>query len=252
MDAEKLDARPVAKVRFKTGASPDPLFQYVMQRRLLKEPFDTTRTVPDDALGDILMAARSTRVDASNEAPYVADLRRLTHNALVIELETPHTYKESVDLFRIGRTEVNANPDGIDFSGPIFEAMHLTRTFTRASALDTNSVTFREGTSAVLANTDTAMAHLWQVTPTNTRTDQIAAGRDWMRLHLAATRHGLGLQPLSQALQKYPEMAEFYAEVHQKLGPEGGTVQMLARLGYGRQVPQSPRWPLEAKIRATG
>ena len=31
-----------------------------------------------------------------------------------IEIETPRTYKESVDLFRIGRAEVDANPDGID------------------------------------------------------------------------------------------------------------------------------------------
>lgn len=252
MASDKLDARPVAHVRFTKGAAADPLFQYVMQRRSLKEPFDTTRTVPDNALEDILRAARATNVQANNAATHVSELRRLTHNALVIEIETPNTYKESVDLFRIGQKEVNANPDGIDFSGPIFETMHLTRAFTRASALDTNSMAFREGLKAVVANTDTAMAHVWQVTAENTRLDQIAAGRDWMRLHLAATRHGLGLQPLSQALQEYPEMTDLYREVHQKLAPNGGTVQMLARLGYGPEVPQSPRWPLEAKLRATG
>ena len=252
VDPNKLDARPVANVRFKEGGEPDPLFEYVMQRRTLKEPYDTARIVPDDALAAVLKAARTTRVHGSNEANHVMELRRLTHDALVIEVETPHTYKESVDLFRIGRAEVNANPDGIDFSGPLFEAMHLTRTFTRASALDTSSIAFREGMSAVLANTDTAMAHMWQVTQTNSRADQIATGRDWLRLHLAATSHGLGVQPLSQALQEYPEMADLYTQVHQKLAPEGGTVQMLARLGYGPAVSQSPRWPLEAKIRATG
>jgi hypothetical protein len=31
--------------------------------------------------------------------------------------------QESVEVFRIGRREVNANPDGIEFMGPMFEAM---------------------------------------------------------------------------------------------------------------------------------
>jgi hypothetical protein len=111
---------------------------------------------------------------------------------------------------------------------------------------------FAQGRDAVLANTDTAMAHFWLVTGSNTRQDQIAAGRDWVRVHLAATALGLGLQPLSQALQEFPEMAACYAQAHQKLAPAGGTVQMLARLGYATPVGPSPRWPLDAKIIAEG
>jgi hypothetical protein len=94
----------------------------------------------------------------------------------------------------------------------------------------------------------TAMAHIWQITPGNTRADQIAAGRDWVRLNLAATAAGLGMQPLSQALQEYTEMADLYAAAHQALAPGGGTVQMWARLGYGPTVAPSPRWPVENKI----
>ena len=93
------------------------------------------------------------------------------------------------------------------------------------------------------------MGHLWMVTPGNTRRDQIAAGAEWLRLNLACTREGLGFQPLSQAIQEYPEMAALYAETHARLAPEGGTVQMLARIGYGPEVAVSPRWPLEAKLR---
>ena len=59
---------------------------------------------------------------------------------------------------------------------------------------------------------------------------------------------GLGLQPLSQALQEYPEMDALYRQVHDRLAPAGGTVQMLGRIGYGPQVAPSPRWPLEAKL----
>lgn len=101
---------------------------------------------------------------------------------------------------------------------------------------------------AVLENTVTAMAHVWQITRTNTRADQIAAGRDWVRINLAATAAGVSTQPLSQALQEYPEMKKLFAEVHARLAGDGGTVQMLARLGYADTVPASPRWPLSAKI----
>ena len=44
-----------------------------------------------------------------------------------------------------------------------------------------------------------------------------------------------------------PEAA-IYRETHARLAHEGGTVQMLARIGYGPEVPVSPRWPLEAKL----
>ena len=248
-DPERLDARPVARCRFvKTEAARDPLFAHVMERRSLKEPFDVTRPVDQASLDRILAAAQVTDVAGSVEPENIAALRELSHEALRIEIETPHTYKESVDLFRIGRREVNANPDGIDFSGPMFEAMALTGTFTREAALNRESMAYTEGLKAVFANTDTAMGHLWQVTPTNTRADQIDAGRDWVRLNLAATAEGLGMQPLSQALQEYPEMATLYDDIHTRLAPGGGTVQMFARIGYGPTIGASPRWALEEKI----
>jgi hypothetical protein len=249
-DALALDDRPVAHCTFRrTEAAPDPLFAQVPHRRTLKEPFDMARPVAARTLEQVAVAARSgSMVGHTADPARVADLRRLSHDALRIEIETPHTYRESVDLFRIGRREVDAQPDGIDFTGPMYEALHLIGLFNRDVALDTSSMSYQQGLAAVLENTDTAVAHIWQVTRTNTRADQIAAGRDWLRLHLAATAQGLGLQPLSQALQEYPEMAAHYAEIHQRLAPEGGTVQMFARAGYGPAVPQSPRWPLEDKL----
>jgi len=248
VDEAQLDARPVAVCRFGGVAGPDPLFAHVMERRSLKEPFDMTRSVDRTVLDTVLAVAQGTEVGGSVETADIERWRALSHEALRIEIETPHTYKESVDLFRIGSREIEANPDGIDFSGPMFEAMAVTGMFSREVALDKSSMAYEQGLAAVFANTDTAMGHLWQVTPTNTRVDQIAAGRDWVRLNLAATGLGLAMQPLSQALQEYPEMAGLYTQVHETLAPGGGTVQMLARVGYGEAVPVSPRWPLDAKI----
>lgn len=248
-DAARLDQRPVANATFikDPAVKRDPLFAHVFERRSLKEPYDMTRPVASAALARIEDTIPEG-VGSTNDPVRVDELRKLTHEAMRIEVETPHTFKESVDLFRIGHAEIEANPDGIDFSGPLFEGMHLTGLFTREQTLDTSSSAYAQGMDAVLESADTAMAHIWLVTPGNTRIDQIHAGRDWLRINLATTAEGLGTQPMSQALQEYSEMAGLYEKTHAMLAPEGGTVQMLARLGYAAPVPPSPRWPLDAKI----
>ena len=85
-------------------------------------------------------------------------------------------------------------------------------------------------------------------TPSNSREDQIDAGRRWLRLNLTTTELGLALHPVSQALQEYPEMKMYRDTAHQMLARPGETVQMLGRLGYGPNVTATPRWPLEAKV----
>lgn len=250
-DSGRLDTRPVARIRFIADAAiePDPLFAHALERRSLKEPYDLARPVPDAVLASLKGAGQyGNTINVAGEPDHVAALRDLTHRALDIEISTPHTYKESVDLFRIGKAEIEADPDGIDFGGPLFDALALLGQFTRETALDTGSIVYAQGRDVVMANVDTAMAHVWLVSSGNNRADQIAAGRDWLRINLAATAAGVGLQPLSQALQEFPEMAGCHAEAHQKLAPDGGTVQMLARLGYAAPVAPSPRWPLTAKL----
>ncbi len=251
MDSKQLDARPVARVRFvETERAPDPLFAHVRARRTLKEPFNTDRPVDAAPLTAMKAAiAHRSGFGFSLSPDHIAWLREFTHEALALEIETPRTYLESVDVMRVGAADVDANPDGIDFTGPIFELLSATGTMTREALLDRSSRVYQEGLAAVFANTDTAMGHFWMTTPGNGRSEQIALGRDWLRVHLAATQAGLGLQPLSQCLQEYPEMAAHYQEIHAQLALGGETVQMLARVGYGITVPPSPRWPIDAKVR---
>ncbi|WP_187431382.1 hypothetical protein ROLI_029770 [Roseobacter fucihabitans] len=248
-DPGGLDNRPVASVVF-TAAPPlrDPLFDHVMARRSNKEPYDSTRPVPTDAIARILQTARHGRLGGSVQDADIAFWRQLTTDALTIEFETPNTFKESVDLFRIGKAEIEANPDGIDLGGPLFEALSYAGVLTREATLDPASQAYAEGLAAAHDNTQSAMGHLWLVTQDNTRADQIAIGADWLRVNLACTAEGLSFQPLSQALQEYPEMAALYQETHSRLAPGSGTVQMLARIGYGPDVDLSPRWPIAAKL----
>ncbi len=250
-DQNHLDERPVAAISFAKDPTVknDPLFFHVLDRRSLKEPYDLKRDVSDNVLQSLEGVVQTGVIAGTTNRPEdITQLRQLTHEALAIEIETPRTYMESVDLFRIGKAEINANPDGIDFSGPLFDSLAAFGLFSREVALDTNSSAYRQGIDAVMANVDTAMGYVWLVTPTNSRMDQLNVGRDWLRVNLATTKAGVGIHPISQALQEYPEMKDKFDLIHELLATQGGTVQMLGRLGYAPKVPPSPRWRLDAKM----
>ena len=174
--AEGLDARPVARMRFVKGeAEPDPLFAHALARRSNKEPFDMARAVAGDDLAAIVAA--SPLAGGTVDAADVGEWRRITEDALRVETETPRTYKESVDLFRIGKGEVERNPDGIDFSGPFFDAAGATGLFSREAALDRSGSAYEQGLDAVMENARTAMGFVWLATADNDRPTQLAAAR---------------------------------------------------------------------------
>ncbi len=250
-DQNGLDERPVAVIRFLADANivRDPLFVHVLNRRSLKEPYDPEHEVDDEILRELAGVVQTdVIVGTTNFSERIAELRKLTGDALMIELETDRTYKESVDLFRIGKSEVEANPDGIDLSGPLFETLAITGIFTRESAFDRSSTMYAQAVSAVMANVNSAMAYVWLTSAQNTRMDQLNAGMDYVRVNLAAAGAGVGIHPLSQALQEFEEMQGPYQRCKELLAPAGGTVQMLARLGYAPAADLTPRWQLEEKI----
>ena len=237
------EAGPVAVARFRDGGQRDPLFRHVMARRSCKEPFDL-KPVPASAVKKL-----STLSDVITDPAQVKELRALTWDAWKTEIYTHRTMKESVDLMRFGKSEINANPDGIDLGGPFLEALMLVGVLTREAQLDQNSSGFKEGVRIYQEMLMATPAYAVLTTPSNSRADQIAAGRRWLRLNLTTTALGLALHPISQALQEFPEMAPHYKNVHRLLAKPGHTVQMLGRLGYGPEVARSPRWPLETRIR---
>ncbi|MEM6340132.1 MAG: twin-arginine translocation pathway signal protein [Pseudomonadota bacterium] len=232
---------PIAHAAFSEGARPDPLAGHIMQRRSCKEPFEDRPVAPAQANELELFA------DVYTDAPTVAALKDISWNAWETEAYTPRTMQESVDLMRFGKTEINANPDGIDLGGPFLESLMLAGIVSREVQSDVKSVGFQQGVDMYREMLMATPAYVVLKADGNTRTDQIEAGRRWLRLNLKTTEMGLALHPISQCLQEFAEMGPYYAAIHDLLAGPGQTVQMLGRLGYGPQTPRTPRWPLEAK-----
>ena len=248
--ASTLDSRPVAHLRFvQDDAKADPLFSHVPSRRSCKEPYDMARPVSEPQIASLATTVGDgVGFGGTVQPERVTKLSNLAWKAFQIETETPNTYKESVDLMRLGKSEIEANPDGVDLGGPFLETLKLAGLLSRAALLDPSSEAYKQGLEMYRALFDATPAYIWLKTPGNTRAEQLAAGAAWVRLNLATTAAGLSIHPVSQFLQEYPEMAELYREIHAELADGPETVQMFGRLGYGPAVPPSPRWPIESRV----
>ena len=244
---QRLTSDRIATIKLtKTTPAKDPLFKQMLNRRSAKVDFDTQQPIKANVLSQLTsLASVSATVDDS----MINALNNLSYEALAKEMSIPHTLKESVDLMRIGKEEINQSPDGIDMSGAPMELMNKLGMLTREGMYEPKSVMNTSALDMFKAKFNTSMGYVWLTSANNSRMAQLRAGREYYRLNLLVSQLGLGIQPLSQALQEYPEMATHYDTLHQLLEiKQPKRIQMLARIGYCAQVPPSPRWPVETIV----
>jgi hypothetical protein len=213
-----------------------------MNRRSHKELFDERRI--DSATVQLL----TEFADIHSGGDEQQTLRQIAQGAWLAEASSPPAWQESIDLLRIGKSEINASPDGIDVGGPMLDTLALLGLLTREAASDMDN----QGSRDVIESTSNAIlsapAFTLNITPGNTRNDQLEAGRQWMRLNLKTTSLGMALRPVSQALQEYEAVKPFRERVHREFANDGRTVQMLGLLGYGALSARTPRWPLDTRL----
>lgn len=248
-DMSTLDHRPVAKVEFVADkAQPDPLFAQILERRSNKTVYHP-RNVPQALLDELAEAggAYGTTSECVGDTDLAARLRDLTWRGHMTEMSTPDPMQESVDLMRIGAREVTADPDGIELEGPLIGAGRLAGVVSRDTLGDPASTAFQQGLDMYREMAMSARAFGWLANGNTSRTDQLHAGRAYVRLNLRATELGLGVHPWSQALQEYPEISGLFEEVHTLIG-KGERLQMLFRIGYADPVIPTPRRGLNAHL----
>ena len=251
----QIDQRPTASIRLVPDATvkPDPLFQHIFQRRTNREAYSPTAPSAE-AMAAISSSASvaGTTVGfvGEGQGASLAKHRQIAMDAWRIELETPRTLLESYRYLRIGPTEIAEHRDGISINKPFVRAVTALGLFDRSKAPepgDSNVAAQIKDFNAKLATTP---AFFWLITQGNNRRTQVQAGRSYARAQLAATAQGLSMQPLSQALQEYPEQAVPYADIHRLVGAPlpTHTVQMWARLGHAPVVPPAPRRGVDAHV----
>lgn len=271
------DSRPVARIRLLPGGGPDPLFGQILRRHTPKVDFDTARPVPPAALQTLLATvgtaasakavaapsasgarALAVRAGGTVEPARLPALRTLCWESAKAELLTPRTVMESIRLTRVGPDEILAHRDGISINGVVPRMASALGLFDRSAPPAEGSTAYKQMMGRFDGHSHSAMGFVWLATPGNSRALQVEAGRAYVRLQLAATQLGLGMHPMSQALQEFAEMAPHYEQAHRLLigqgaprGPGDETVQMFCRLGYPPgAVAATPRRPLAVFLQA--
>ncbi|WP_061288022.1 hypothetical protein [Azotobacter vinelandii] len=245
-----LDGRPLTLLHL-SPATPvrDPLLDAVLQRHTNRTPFDRAGTPGPERLRELVaVARRPERVFWNLEPERAARIRDITLRAWDAEmLEFAPTRDEVARYTRIGDAAIAAAPWGpampdavlAKAPGPVSEA----------SLSDPASAVFQANRRNYRAAVESGDAHLWIASAQYDRIGMFDAGRDWVRLHLQATRMGLAMQPHSQALHDFAAILPYVRELHAALGvPEPARVQMLGRVGVAAQVNPSPREPAQSHL----
>lgn len=252
---KEWDRRPIARITVQPGAARDPLFAHILNRHTPKSDFDTTRAVSADTLRALTAGAGRDGIQAGGtvDGAALGPLRELCWQSARVELLTPRTVMESVHLTRVGPGEILKHRDGISLNSPFLRAVDAVGMFDRKNPPAEGSEAYKTMMTRFEGHSRTAMGFVW-LAGRNRRADQVNAGRAYVRLHLQATALGVGMHPMSQALQEFAEMAPHYDRAHQLIlgrpAPKTAdepTVQMFCRLGYtATPAPATPRRPLAA------
>jgi hypothetical protein len=240
--APNLDDRPIARVALSPGGQSDPLFAQALKRRTNRGRYDAKPVAPAAAAAIGATAALpGVEFGSTVDGPRLARLRAMVFEGSVIEANTPDAHHESIERIFLGAREVAAHRYGISIEGPAIDAAVATGLLTRAKMQQPGSWAFKQEIAMMKTASESAAGFIWLATPGNSRAEQLAAGRAYLRANLAATGLGLAMQPWSQGLQEYPTMADLFARLHRDLAPDGGRLQMLSRIGYAKPIAPAPR-----------
>ena len=254
---EKIDARPVARIRLAPdlGVARDPLFAQILKRHTNRSAYDLQRPVPAAAwqamAGAVAPHAVRFGFVGTDRLQELAQHRAVAAEAWRIELVTPRAMLESYKVLRVGAREIAQHRDGLSITDPMLVALDRLGLFDRTKAPAPGDMAVTSQVKDFAKKIESTPAFLWLVTEGNERVTQVNAGRAYARVQLAATAHGVAMQPLQQALQEYAEQARPYAAIHSMLqAPKPThTVQMWARVGFAPPVAPAPRRAVDAIIR---
>jgi len=247
-DRLDISESPIAVIRLKTAPNitKDPLFSQILQRRSNKEKYEQTplKTNHRDELLQLSLFGNQQSILFIEEAQ-VAQLRQIAGQAMLLEMQTPRTLRESVDRTRIGSEQILKHRDGIDLHGPMFWILNLFDAMSAENAMTPGTIAHQGGIDYALGWAESTYSMGVLISSDNSRESQVIAGQNYVRLNLRATQLGVAMHPVSQVLQEYPEMSTLQSKFNSVLGlNEDERVQMFYRIGYQDQPSPSPRRPL--------
>jgi len=245
--AGSMNQKPVAKVTLREGTpANNPLYGAIFLP-------DTNRAAyKPDRLSELqistlagLAGGTGMAVRIYQDAGNVQKLGDYAMRAAKIEAGVPRVMAEGDAIFRSNEYQKNRYRYGYSVEGQGTSGFmkHLLQGMvTLFPSMNSGKASSERFIQSAQDSVDHTPAYALIVSPDNSRQAQVESGMLYSRFVLQAHVLGLAVQPLSQALEEYPEMKAVYDEIHRTYAPEGGTIQMLLRVGRPeKEVPLSMR-----------
>jgi hypothetical protein len=245
--SESMKTKPVAKITLsKTNPKSDPLYDFLFVPDTNRAAYLPTKLIPGQINElEAIHADTGLSIKIFQDKENTDKLNGYAMQGATIEAGVSRVMKESEIIFRANEYQKNKyrygfSVEGQGTSGIMQHLMQgLVTIFPSMNSGKAASDLFIQSTRT---SVDSTPAYAMIITKDNDRFSQVKSGMLYSELILTAHRLGFVMQPLSQVLEEYPEMKEPYSGIHRDYASDGGTIQMLVRLGKPtKEVPQSMR-----------
>jgi hypothetical protein len=220
---------------------PNVLYDMIPERRTNRSRY-SGKPIPDNdltVLAELAGADATLRLHLFTEERERQPVGDLIVRACEIQANDKEQHAETASWFRMNSDEIQEHRDGItiDAGGNPAPMRILAKLFVSEKMIHGPSFgkEFIKSTKRQVSS-----ASVFGILSAEGKSHEacLRAGRLYQRIHLWATSRGIALQPLNYPLENRPEMR---GEVAALVGANGREALIPFRLGFGPQVPRSPR-----------
>ncbi|WP_243112646.1 MULTISPECIES: Acg family FMN-binding oxidoreductase [Acutalibacteraceae] len=231
-----MDTKPVARITL-TKAQPqnDPLYEEMYLPDTSREAYGPEKLTAAQVNALTSLPTQSgLSIKIYQDESDLSKIGGFAVRSATIEAGVTRVMDESNAIFRPNEYEKNKYRYGYSVEGQGVTGFMKNITqglVTFFPLLNTGKDASQNFINYTRTSVDHTPAYAMIITADNSRITQVKSGMLYSGLVLKGHTLGLAMQPLSQALEEYPEMEGPYNGLKQAYAPDNGTVQMLFRVG---------------------
>lgn len=254
--AQSMDSKPVAKITLaKAQPQSGRLYDALFLPDTNREAYQAEKlTGAQSSALEALSSGNGVSVRLYQGQKDLGTIGKLALQSAVIEAGVTRVMDESNAIFRANESQKNQYRYGYSVEGQGtsgFMKNILQGLVTLFPSMNTGKAASQTFINSTKTSVEHTPAYAMIITAGNSRLEQVESGMLYSKLVLTGHTQGLAMQPLSQVLEEYPEMNAPYTEFKKAYAPDGGTVQMLFRVGVAaKSVPLSMRRDVQSLIKS--
>lgn len=234
--AHSMDTMPVARITLsKAAPQENPLYSAMFLPDTNREAYKPEKlTLSQVKTLESLSSQNELSIKVYQDKTDTASIGKIAMESARIEAGVTRVMDQSNAIFRPNEYQKNKYRYGYSVEGQGTSGFmkHIIQGLvTVFPSMNTGKSASENFINYTKKSVDNTPAYVMIETKDNSRTEQVESGMLYSRLVLTGHELGLAMQPLSQTLEEYPEMKTPYDEIRQEYASDGGTIQMLFRVG---------------------